>query len=691
MPHYTTSAIRNIALTGHAFSGKTTLVEAILHKLKLVGRAGTVEEGNTVSDFEPEEKHHKHSLNASLVHFDHEGRHINLIDTPGYPDFIGQALSALPAVETVAIVIGADRGIQTMTRRMMKIAEDRQLPHMVIINKIDEHVKDAEAILQRVQETFGTVCLPVNLPCKNGTDVVDLWEHSDGATDFSSAAAGHRAIIEQVVEVDEALMATYLEQGESLEPHQLHDAFEKALREGHLVPVVFCSAKTGAGIDDLLHIMAVLCPSPLEGTPPPFIMNKGGDNEVEWHPDIEKGKEPVAHIFKVTTDQFVGKLAYVRVHQGTIKPGDQLFLNENKKAIRIGHILKTQGKDSKEIDAAVAGDIVTIAKIDELHYDGVLHGSHDLDSLHFKKIAMPKPMFGLAVEAKNRNDEAKFGTVLHKLADEDPTFVIERNAATHETVCRGMGELHMRIALEKLHNRFKVDLNTRPPKVAYKETITAKSEGHHRHKKQTGGAGQFGEVYLRIEPLDPAFVNPETGEHGFVFASEVVGGTVPRQYWPAVEKGVRQVLSDGAIAGYPLTGVKVVIYDGKYHDVDSKEIAFVTAGKKAFVDAVQKARPVLLEPIVEVEITAPASHMGDLTADLSGKRGHVQTTDYLPGDIAMIKAKVPLSEMGNYSNQLKSMTGGQGSFVMDYSHDERTPPNVQAQVVAAYKPKAEEE
>lgn len=684
---YTTAEIRNIALVGHNGTGKTTLVEAILHKLRLIGRMGTVEEGTTVCDFEPEEKHHKHSLNAALVSFDHEGAHVNLIDTPGYPDFVGQALSVLPAVELVCVVVGADRGIQMMTRRLMKAAEDRRLPRMIIINKIEEHVKECEGLLTALRETFGNRCLPINLPAGGGASVVDLWDHSDGKTDFGSAAEAHRALIEQVVEVDDELMNTYLEQGEKLEPGQLHEAFEKSLREGHLIPVLFCSARSGAGLDDLLHIWAKLAPSPLEGNPPLFVLRRG-EEEVDWRPTPDPARDPVGHVFKVTTDQFVGKLALVRVLQGTITPQTTLYLNDGKKPIKIGHLFKVFGKDTKETPQAVPGDIIALAKIDELHYNGVLHASKDLDELRPRPVAMPKPMYGLAVEAKSRNDETKIGGALAKLADEDPTFTVERVPATHETVIRGLGELHMRVLLEKLHNRFHVEVNTRPPKIAYKETITAKAEGHHRHKKQTGGAGQFGEVFLRVEPMTEP--HPETGET-FEFVDETVGGSIPRQFLPAVEKGIRQVLAEGAVAGYPITGVRVAVYDGKHHPVDSKEVAFVTAGRKAFIDAVTKAKPALLEPYVDVEITAPASNMGDITADISGKRGQVQNTDYLPGDMCVIRAKVPLAEMTTYSNQLKSMTGGQGSFVMDYSHDERTPPNIQAQVIAAWKPKAEEE
>lgn len=683
MPSYTTGDIRNIAITGHSGAGKTTLVEALLHRVGAIGRMGTVEDGSTVCDFEPEEKDHHHSLASAVVHLDYEGRHINLIDTPGFPDFIGPALASLPAVETCAVVIGADKGIQTVTRRIMKTAEERNLPRMIIVNKIDDHIGDLEGLMASLRETFGSVCIPVNLPTPDGSSVVDLWGTSEGDVAFSSVADGHTQLVDQVVEVDEALMEAYLEKGE-VGTEELHGAFEKALREGHLVPVCFCSARTSVGLDQLLHVFASLCPSPAEGNPRPFVRAADDDTEMEWFPEPDADGKVVAHVFKVTTDQFVGKLSLLRVHQGTIKSGDAVHLDDERKPVRLGHLLSVHGKEHAEVDAAIPGDIVAVAKVEELHLNGVLHAS-DLGGLRFKSIQMPRPMFGVAVTAKSRGDEGKVGTALSKMMEEDPTFLIERPKATGQTVARGMGELHMRIIFEKLKNRFKLELDTEPPKVAYKETITAKAEGHHRHKKQTGGAGQFGEVYLRIEPLNGG------AETGFEFVDETVGGSVPRQFLPAIEKGVRQVLSNGAVAGYPLTGVRVAVYDGKHHPVDSKEVAFVTAGKRAFIDAVQKARPALLEPFVDVEVTAPSSSMGDINADISGKRGQVLNTDMLPGDMVIITAKVPLAEMGTYSSQLKSMTAGQGSFVMDYSHDERTPPNVQAEIVAAYKPDDEED
>jgi elongation factor G len=695
MPGYEPRDIRNVCITGHAGAGKTTLVEALLVQAGRIGKAGTIEEGNTVCDFEPEERAHKHSLNAAVVHLEHEGKQINLIDTPGYPDFLGQTFSAFPAVETVAVVIGADRGIQTTTRRVMAMAEHRRLPRMIIINKIGEHLEALEELVETVRQTFGSACVPLNLPTPDGTGVVDLWEKTDGPTLFCSAAEARTRLIDQIVEVDEKLMAVYLEQGQDLSKDQLHDAFEEALRQAHLIPIVFCSGKSRAGVDNLLHLIAELCPSPLEGNPRPFELLRDDGRVTIWHAKPEEDNATfVAHVFKVTTDQFVGKLSMLRVHQGKYNPDVPVFLGDSKKPLRLGHIYRVFGKEHTEIKTAVAGDIIAVAKVEELQTNSVLHGpakDADIASVRFTAIPMPKPMYGLAVTAKNRGDEAKLSNALSKLQEEDPTFIVERVSATGETVMRGMGELHMRVILERLEQRFKVEVATHPPKVPYKETITASAEGHHRHKKQTGGAGQFGEVKMIVEPLNGSLAVGEQPTDGLVFVDATVGGAIPRQFMPAIEKGVRQVLTTGAIAGYPLTGVRVKVVDGKYHPVDSKEVAFITAGRRAFIDAVRKARPALLEPIVNVEITAPQHAIGDITSDLSGKRGQVLSTDILPGDMCLIQAQVPLSEMGSYSSQLKSITGGQGSYVMDYSHDEQTPPNVQQEIVAAYRPQDDED
>ena len=686
MAGYTTSDIRNIAIVGHANAGKTTLVERLLNETKAKARFGTVEDGGTTTDYEAEEKHHRHSLKSALVHCSHEGRHMNFIDTPGYPDFFGLAASVYPAVECVAVVIDAAAGVQMNTRRLMRLAAERNLPRMIIVNKIDHGNVDLPGLLEHIRATFGPECVPVNLPNPDMSDVVDLLDMPEGRTAFSTFKEAKTALMDQIVEVDENLMSEYLENPASVSKERLHEAIEEALREGHLIPVVFCAAKSGAGVGDLLHIFANVCPSPMEGNPRPFYTTAADGQKTRWAATPDPKQHTGAHVFKVTVDPFVGKLSVFRVHQGSVKAGSSLFIDDHKKPVRIGHIFKMQGKDHTEVQELFAGDIGAVAKIDELHLGAVLHDSPDEAGLRMEPIPLPRPMAGLALEVKSRNDEAKIGTALHRLAEEDPTFVTERNATTHELVARGLGELHLRILLEKLKNRFGIEVNTHIPKVAYKETIRSKAEGHHRHKKQTGGAGQFGEVYLRVEPL----AETENGER-FAFVDDTFGGSVPKQFLPAIEKGVRQAMETGAFAGFPLTGVKVAVYDGKYHPVDSKEVAFITAGRKAFIDAVQKAKPSLLEPYVDVEITSPSKHMGDLTSDMISKRGRIQTTDIAPGDMCIIRATAPLSEMMNYSGQLKSMTAGLGSFVMDYSHDELAPPDVQAAIVAAYKPHPEED
>ena len=687
MPTYTTDDIRNIALLGHASAGKTSIAEAILFKAGRIGHMGHVEAGDTVSDFTEEEKHHKHSLHSTPLSFDYQGKHINLIDTPGYPDFVGHALLSIPAVETAAIVVNAAAGIESMTRLMMGRSARRKLCRFIVINRIDAENVDLEDLVDQIQTMFGASCLPLNLPADNGRKVVDCFFNPAGESDFGSVADAHAAIIDQVVEVDEDLMAVYLEKGE-VSPAQLHEAFEKALREGHLVPILFTAASrhddhnATTGIDELLEVIVKLAPSPKEGNPRPFLQGDDDATAEELHGVPDASLPALAHVFRVVTDPFVGKLATFRVHQGTVSHSSHLFCGRNKKPLRLNHIMKLNGKDHEEIDAAIPGDIVAVAKIDELHRDSVIRDASLDDHVHLRPIVFPTPMQGLAVTTAKRGDEQKLGDALHKLEEEDPTFNVTRDATTHETVMHAMGDLHMRIILERLKEHFKVEVETKPPKIAYRETITAAAEGHHRHKKQSGGAGQFGEVFIRIEPL-------ERGA-GFEFCNETVGGSIPQQFVPAVEKGVRQVLEEGAIAGYPLQDVKVSLYDGKHHAVDSKEVAFVAAGRRAFIDGVSKARPVLLEPCVAIEVTVPASYLGDVTSDLSGKRGRIQGTDMI-GDDAAVRAVVPLAEVSSYQNQLKSVTGGQGSFTMEFSHYEPVPGHIQDKVIAEYKPRVEED
>lgn len=685
------SNVRNVCLCGSTASGKTMIAERLMFAAGATKKLGTIAEGNTVSDYTEEEKHHKHSLQPAFVHFEYEGHDVHVIDTPGLADFIGHAIACFPACETVAVTIDALKGIDSVARRLMAVAEQRKIPRMIIINKIDEPNADLPGLVESIRETFGNVCLPINLPTASASKVINVFEHDghDAAgdkTDFSSVHDAHKNIVEQVIEVDDDLTMEYLEKGDTghFDPAKLHDAFEKALEQAHLVPICFCSSKTGAGVDDLLHVLASLCPSPVEVNPPAFVKREAEDGpESEWHAKPDPAAPLIAHVFKVVTDPFVGKLGIFRVHQGTLKAKSDILIDEIKKPVRIAHLFKLQGKEHVEVSEVGPGEIAAISKVDELHFNCVLHDSHEFDSVHLNPLQLPKPLYGQAVVLKNHADETKFSSISHKLMAEDPCFVVERIAATGQTVMRGLGDLHLRIILEKF-KAAGIELTTSTPKVAYKETISTKADGHHRHKKQTGGSGQFGEVFLRIEPL------PADHPTGFEFATEVVGGTVPRQYWPAVEKGVRQVIAEGAFAGYPMAGIRCALYDGKYHDVDSKEIAFITAGRRAFIDAITKARPKLLEPFVNLEVSAPSRYMGDIAGHLSTKRGRVQDSQVAPGDTCIVKAIAPLAELQNYANELKSMTGGAGSYSMDYSHDEPTPPQIQSAVIAAFKPKAEE-
>ncbi len=675
---YRTEQIRNVALAGHPGAGKTTLFEALLHAGGALQTAGTVERGSTVSDFDPMEKGRGHSIDSAIASTDHAGIHVNLIDTPGYPEFRGQALSALSAVETALIVVDADSGVAHGTRRLMQRAKQRGLCRVVVVNKIDHEGADCAAVLAQLREEFGPEMLPVNLPADGGARVADCLGAAQGDSDLGPVAEWHQKIIDQVVEINETVMEHYLDLGEGgLSGAELHDAFEQCLREGHLVPVCFASARSGAGVKELLDVMERWFPHPGEANPPPFVK---GDESIVARPVPDA--HVIADVFKIVNDPFVGKLGVFRVYQGTVRRDSQLFVDDGRKPFKVGHLFKLRGRDHAEIEQAIPGDIAAVAKVEELHFDAVLHDSHDEDRIHLAPVDFPKPMFGLAVEAASKGQEQKLAGALHKLAEEDPAFAVESNAELNETVIRGLSDLHLRVMLERLKERHGVEVKTRPPRIAYRETIGAKAEGHHRHKKQTGGAGQFGEVFLRIEPLPRGA--------GFEFVDEVKGGTIPGQFLPAVEKGVRQVLAGGAIAGHPLQDLRVIVYDGKHHPVDSKEVAFVAAGKKAFLDAVLKAKPQVLEPVVDLEVSAPEAQVGDITGGLSAKRARINGTDSARGEVT-VKAQVPLSELEGYAAELKSVTAGRGRYALDFSHYEPVPAQVQQKLVDAWKPKHEDE
>ena len=677
MSDYNAEDVRNLALVGHAGSGKTTLVEALLAATGVISTPGSVTKGTTVCDFDPMEKELIHSLDASITSFDAHDKHVNLIDTPGYPDFLGRTISVLPAVETAAIVINAQSGIEPMTLRMMKAADNRNLCRMIIVNQIDAADVDLAQLTDQIRETFGPECLPINLPAEGGKRVIDCFFQPSGeGADFSSVAEAHSRIIDQVVEVDEALMEVYLEQGQELKPEQLHDPFEAALREAHLIPICYVSAATGAGVEELIEIITRLMPNPSEGNPPPFLKGEGADmTPVSVDPD--PAKHAVAHVFKIINDPFRGKLGIFRIHQGRITAQSQLYIGDARKPFKVNHLYRLHGTEQIEVAEGVPGDILAVSRIDDIHFDAVLHDSHEEDHFHLSSLECPVPLFGLAIHPTKRGDEQKLTDALHKLESEDPCFHVEHNAAANETVMRGLGELHLRVLLRRLSEQYHVEVETHPPSIPYRETITAPAEGHHRHKKQTGGAGQFGEVYLRVEPM-------ERGA-GFEFVDAVVGGVIPNNFIPSIEKGVRQVLDEGAIAGYPMHDIRVTVYDGKFHPVDSKDIAFSTAGRKAFIEAVEKALPVLLEPIVKIRITAQGTAMGDLAGDLSSRRGRINGSDSKSRGRIVIEGEVPLAELNGYDARLKALTGGEGTYNIELSHYDTVPASIQKQLADAYQ------
>ncbi|MBN2137390.1 MAG: elongation factor G [Sedimentisphaerales bacterium] len=673
-----TGDIRNIILLGHGGSGKTSLAEAFLHTTGTTNRLGSVDDKTSVCDFYDEEKDHQHSIQASIIHASHTGKLLNIIDTPGYPDFIGPAIKAIPAAETALIVISAASGIETNTRKTFELAKKANKPRVIVVNKIDADNVAFGDLLKNIQESFGSQCRCANLPAADMASVIDCIENDSGDSPVMDVAQAHTELIESVIEADDELMEAYLG-GEEISPDKIASVFVKALKAETIIPIVFTNARTEAGVPELLDLIAKYTPSPDQAVPTEL---KDGETVTRLTADAAG---PLAGlVFRVAFDPRSNmKYSSIRVFSGTIKSDTNVLRNSEKKGIRPGHILKSQGADTSEIDAGIAGDIVTLAKVEELKTNDLVHDGKVAGV--FELPATPEPMFSLAIEPAARGDEQKIGAALDRLCEEDPCFKTSRDQQTKELVASGMGDLHLRIMLEKMQNRSNLSVTTKEPKIPYKETITAKAEGHYRHKKQTGGAGQFGEVYLRVEPGE------RNSDPPLDFAWDIFGGSIPGQFEPAILKGVNDIMQAGVVAGFPLQDVKVSIYDGKHHPVDSKEVAFRAAGKGAFLDALQKAKPVLLEPIVDMEVTIPAENMGDIAGDLASKRGRVIGQDMLAGNFMTIKAQVPLAEVKQYNSQLKSVTGGRGSYSMTLSHYELVPPNVQQAVIAQYAQKKKED
>lgn len=702
MAKHQTEDIRNVALVGHGAVGKTTLADLMLFKAGIGSRAGSVDDGTSVLDTDEDEKDRKHTITSAVVHFEHGGHHVNVIDTPGYPDFIGQAIGALRAAETAVITVSAGAGIEVNTRKVFEHAGKAGVGRMILINKCDMENVNFEEVVSSLQETFGQACVLLNVPVGLGADfsgVVSTLNVPESVPDgvVMNPADVNQTVMDAIAESDEALMERYLE-GEKLSPEEVTTGIAKAIKAGTLIPIFCASSKADVGVAEFMDALTqfALSPSAIART---ATGKDGSEVTLDQTPEAPL----VTQVFKTRIDPFVAKMSYLRVFSGTLSKDSSVTDSRTGKSLKISQLLEVQGGQQEPIDKAVAGEIVAVVKMDDLATGDTL--SKD-GSLTMPPIPFPMPMIGLAVEPKSRADQQKISGALQKLQEEDPTFEVRREAQTKEMVMQGMSELHLLIVQDRLLKRDKVEVITHQPKIPYRETVSGSAEGHYRHKKQSGGSGQFAEVHFRIASV-PHGVNPEeffTKEHfeslreyhydpelNYAFVDRVSGGSVPNNFIPAVEKGIRERMEQGVIAGYQVQDVSCELFFGKDHPVDSNETAFKTAASMCFREVFKNAKPTLLEPIVQIEITVPGDKLGDITSDLNGRRGRVEGMDGAPGGFQVIHAKVPLAEVMTYARSLSSMTGGEGSFTLEFSHYEAVPPNEQAKIVAAAEKEKEEE
>lgn len=664
--------IRNIVLAGHPGGGKTSLGEALLFKTGVTKRLGSVPDKTSVLDHHEEEREKQSSHDSAVCHLTYGGCHVNIVDAPGMAAFCGPAIAALGSCETAVIVISAASGIQVNTRKMFQRAKEYGLGVWVVINHIDAPNVELSEVVASVQETFGAECVPLNLPSGGGKSVVDCFKNESGDVDFSSVADAHTALLEAIVGSDEALMEKYL--GGELSDEEAVGAASKAVADGELVPILFTDAIHDVGITEFLDALPTLCPSPDDGKKRTLV---SGETETELVADVN---EPfVGQVFKISTDAKSHiKYLSIRVFSGKLTTDMHVKSHKEPKGVRPGQITRAIGADHSELESGVAGDIITLAKLDFSIGDVI----YDKEGGTIAMPALPMPMFALALESKSHGDADKINAVLKRFAEEDPCFSLD-HSESGEMVVHGVGELQIRTYLQRMAKHHKLEVDTKPPRIPYRETITSSAkEIEYTHKKQSGGSGQFGRVIINVLPA-------ERGE-GYEFVDKIFGGSIDQAYRPSVDKGVRAQMAAGVLAGYPVVDVKVELIDGKTHPVDSKDIAFQIAGRGAFREGFMKAKPVLLEPIVDIEVTVPSEHVGDIQGDLASRRGRPQGQEILPGNFAVIKAVVPLAEVADYNSRLSSITGGQGSYTMELSHYENVPGNVQQQIIEQHKKEMEE-
>jgi elongation factor G len=703
---------RTIALVGHEVAGKTSLADALLYKAKAVDRRGCVDEGTSFSDFDDQEKSLKYSLDSSVLHLEHEGKFVWLIDTPGKPDFMGQALAALNAVETAVIVVNAAAGLQVNTRRLFREAGLRHLARMIVVNRIDLDNVHLPELLQTLRESFGKQCVLLDAPNGTGaafTQMISvITPPASPPRDMPIDLAKERTmLVDAVVESDEALMEKYLTEGD-ISSEELIAAIPKAVAAGTVIPILCAATKKDKdlGVVEILDAISRYAPSPITGVKRKGVTDK--NEEIEINPE---DSDFVGQVFKVLADKFVGTLTFFRVFSGTLKPDQTIISQKTGRGSKSSGLQMVQGKTMKAIPLACAGDLVAVAKVEDLHLGDTV-GTHS-HGTRLPAPSFPAPMFGLAVDPKARGDEQKISTSLHKIVEEDPTFKVTRDPQTKELVITGMSQLHLEVLQKRLKSRFELEIVAHEPKIPYRETALGQGDGVHKHKKQSGGRGQFAEVHLRVYHLPREISTAEQffkefatkdrfekiridhthydPDHNFGFIDHIVGGTIPNQFIPACEKGCKELLERGALAGYRMQDVAVEVFFGKDHPVDSSEAAFKTAARIAFKNAFLAAKPVLLEPIVHIEITVPSKYTGAILGDLNTKRARIENQDSLPGDQTVIRGIAPLAEMTRYAAQLGSITQGQGSYTMELSHYDAVPGNVQQQIVAKAKVAHDEE